>query len=538
MRLFAFLILLKAFSLSAQEADIFVDAGFEDEFINFEDDLPADQAFTSSSSGEKFSDNFSKRDIRRVEKSLSLFSGNEIIDRVFHLNLYPQGHFAAWRMNGHLGIPLRFPVYDNALKSSGYINRRRGFVEGTTFIKPRSQDFRTFFDAQKIVRDLEIFEPQEPYYFRLSRTSSYSLGNGDLMKDMTGEYLFDQDYIFANGHADFGVMRFDGVLGPLLKANILGLNAQFSPLMAVPTYSFFKDIKADIGYVADYALPLGIEKIGENYVLDKERRLLKRETGNAQSLSLALSSEAFPRPWLGLKPYLAYTHLFLNELEGDIADRDESEYGAGFSFGHQASIHFPTQTKSKIFFGSEFRVFSHGFAPNYFGHNYMLDRQSFIETNKEPISKAQYIAYDTNDSFRYGYMLELGYHFGSVFNSKISYEDARYINNNTSLAPLRKFIWINGLEFNEIVAIHFAYQASAINLMSELFDFERSRGLLSLRGQVKLLPYLYLDSWVKHSFGIKDSFQEAGINDAIWLASAGEGRSLNFGIGLEMAMHF
>jgi hypothetical protein len=61
---------------------------------------------------------------------------------------------------------------------------------------------------------------------------------------------------------------------------------------------------------------------------------------------------------------------------------------------------------------------------------------------------------------------------------------------------------------------------------------------LSLKSQVKLLSFLYFDTWLKHSFGVSDKFRGAPGDDGhgTWLSHAGEKRSLNFGLGIELAM--
>jgi hypothetical protein len=73
--------------------------------------------------------------------------------------------------------------------------------------------------------------------------------------------------------------------------------------------------------------------------------------------------------------------------------------------------------------------------------------------------------------------------------------------------------------------------------MKEVFDFEKSRALLSLRGQLKLMPFLYFDAWAKHSFGINDMFTPSdGEDKDVMFSSQAETRSLDFGLGLEFSM--
>lgn len=546
----ALLILLFGCSINADDSDIFEDAQlefepqFEDDFKDIEDGSKINmtsEANTDSKSNNNYN-YFSERDARRSERSLSIFSGNDVIARVFHINIFPQGHFKVWKTEGHFGIPLRFPVYDNILKSRQSSSRQKGFVEGSTFIMPRSQDFRTFFDAQRIVRHFEIGTNEDPFALTLSRSTAYTLAQGDLMKDLVSEGLYDQDYLFANGHADLDRVRLEGVAGPLIKPHIVGLNANFQPFSSFETIDFVRDMSFDVSYVGDYFAPLGpVAKQEDAFVLNSERRLLVREEGNAQAFSTAVKSEYYAMPWFSMTPYLSYSHLFLNQLEGSDTTKDLNSYGTGLALGHQFSFYLsPNKRDSILYFKTEGRIFSSHFQPNYFGDNYLLDRQSFKENTTTPVSKAEYVGFDSNDSARYGYLFELAYALNRVINTKIAYEDAHTTTNQA--LDMRKFRWVTGLTIHELMSVHLGYQATSINRMKELFDFDKSRGLLSLRGQIKLMRYLYFDAWLKHSFGINDMYEaskiQEGSSTAQWLSNAGETRSLNFGLGVELAMTF
>lgn len=549
----ALIILLFGYNIYADDSDIFEDAQLEFE-PQFEDDDDIKDIETGSKislTTDKNHDSlnttnynyFSERDVQRSERSLSIFSGNDVIARVFHINIFPQGHFKVWKTQGHIGIPLRFPVYDNILKSRQSSSRQKGFVNGSTFIAPRSQDFRTFFDAQRIIRHFEIGSEDDPYALKLSRSSAYTLGQGDLMKDLVSDGLYDQDYLFANGHASLDRVRLEGVIGPMIKPHIVGLNANFQPFSSFETIEFVRDMSFDVSYVGDYFAPLGpVAKQEDAFVLNRERRLLLREEGNAQAFSTAVKSEYYATPWFSMTPYLSYSHLFLNQLEGNDTTKDLNSYGTGLALGHQFSFYLsPNKKDSILYFKTEGRVFSSHFQPNYFGDNYLLDRQSFKENTVTPISKAEYVGFDPNDSARLGYLFELGYALNQIINTKVAYEDA-HTKTNQTVDPMRKIRWITGLTIHELMSVYLGYQATSINRMNELFDFNKSRGLLSLRGQIKLMRYLYFDAWLKHSFGINDMYEaskvQEGSSTAQWLSNAGETRSLNFGLGVELAMTF
>lgn len=509
---------------------------FNDDFASIEEDFgPSTTGFSTPSPRNLLAE----RDVRRSEKSLSVFTGNEIIGRVFHWNIFPQGHFQVWKAEGNIGVPLRFPIYDNAPKSAGFAGRRRGFLQGTDLITPRLADFRSPWDIQRGIRHFGIGSEQDPYSLSLSRTEAYTLAEGDLMQDLVGEGLYDQEYLFAHGRADLQRLQLEAVVGPLLKPNIIAANARFKPLSSLPNVSFVKDMNVDLSYAGDFFAPLGaVAKKDDSFVLDQEQRLVLREEGNVQSFSTTLSSTYQPIQWFAMKPYLSYSHLFLNQLEGDDPTRDDSSYGTGGTLGHLMSFYF--NDANQLTFRSEIRVFSQNFEPHYFGGNYMLDRQSYRENAATPISKAQFVGFDNEKSGRYGYALELGYALAGIFSSKLGFEEARLMGSNEILAPLRQIRWINKIAVTDFMNLYLAYQATSLSLMRELFDFDKSRGLLSLRGQIKLMQFLYVDSWLKHGFGIKDKYQlaSAGESSGQWLSRAAEERSLNFGLGVEFAMSF
>ncbi len=225
--------------------------------------------------------------------------GTDVVARVFYLNLFPQAHFTVWKMEGNVGLPLRFPMYDNVQKSAGYVSRQKGFVKASSFITPRKGDYRNFFDAQRLVRHFEMGGEEDQFSLSLSRTRAHTLAHGDLLKDLVGEGLYDQDHLFMSGRGELGPVQVNTVLGPLVKAHIFGLNTRFQPLSAVDAHSFVKDINVDVTYVGDYFAPLGpVLDQEEAFVLNKERRLLSREEGNAQAFSVGASSSFYPRTWV------------------------------------------------------------------------------------------------------------------------------------------------------------------------------------------------------------------------------------------------
>ncbi len=518
------------------------DADFDDsEFAGIENEF--ESGFESGSSLASKAKILTDHGVRRSEKSLSVFTGNEIIGRVFHWNIFPQGHFEVWKIEGHIGLPLRFPIYDNASKSAGFIGRKRGFLQGSDLIKPRGPDFQSPFDIQRAIRHFAMGTEQDPYSLSLSRTQAYSLAEGDLMQDMVGEGLYDQDYLFAHARADLERLQLESVVGPLLKPNIIAANASFQPLSSLNVHSFVKELSVDLSYAGDFFAPMGpVAKNDDSFVLDNEQRLILREEGNVQSFSTTFASSYQPVQWFAMKPYLSYSHLFLNDLEGDQPVQNDNRYGTGGTLGHLMSFYFNEAKDSALSLRTELRLFSQNFEPHYFGGNYMLDRQSYRESGLNPISKAHYVGFDNQDSARYGYNLELAYALNTIFSSKLGFEEARLARTNEIIAPLRQIRWINKININDLMSLYLAYQATSLSLMKELFDFEKSRGLLSLRGQIKLMQFLYVDSWLKHGFGIKDKYQVAsgigGENAGQWLSTAAEERSLNFGLGVEFAMTF
>lgn len=85
------------------------------------------------------------------------------------------------------------------------------------------------------------------------------------------------------------------------------------------------------------------------------------------------------------------------------------------------------------------------------------------------------------------------------------------------------------------------YEVSSLDQLGDLFNFQKNRTLLSLNGQFKAMSFLYLDAWLKHSFGINDKYQGASLDEnleRVWVSSRNETRSLNFGLGVTLAMVF
>lgn len=532
---------LLAFSLYANDEDLFadidsgmeVDANFEDDFAGLEEGNTGKAVGSGTTLSHPY-EAFAERSLMRKENSLGGSLSQETIRRVFYLNLFPQARFKVWEINGHVGLPLRFPIYDNVLAGSEG-NRRRGFSDIEEFITPRHPDFRNFSDAFKIIRSLDLGEIRDPYFLGFGRERAITLGQGELMREMVSDYLYDQDYLFAQGHADFDFMRIEGMFGPIPKVNLLGLNAQVSPLAGLNIHPFVKDIGVNLSYVADYMAPGEVKREEGAYLLDDDRRLVKRDWGTAQALSLGVASEYKPVSWYGSKPYTSFSQLWLTNLREENQSWPYS-YGTGFNLGHDATFYFSgNKTGSQLFLRAEGRFFSKYYEPNYFGGNYMLDRVSLLEDSDDLVSKSSYVGIASDGPLRFGHMFELGYAYDNIFNTKLSYENARILKDNIPIKPLRKLRFTTGLMAFDMVKLQGSYEANSIDNLKEIFDLKKSRGHLSLRGQVKLLSFLYFDSWIKHSFGIGEMYQASG-DKTLWLSSRGERRSLNYGLGLEFAM--
>lgn len=533
------IIALSLWALNAgaeEEEDIFadidleIDKNYQDDF----DDIEKKPRFTNSQETSSLVahsyNNFSQRSWARDEQSLGLLLSQETIARSFYMTLFPQVRFNVWEIHSHLGLPLRFPLYDNvAITSMGA--RKRGFVDIEKFISPREADYRSFADAFKLVRQCELGGLNKSYYIGLVREQALSLGHGDMMREMSTDYLYDQDYLFARGHINFDPIRIEAMTGPIPKINMLGLHAQIKPLSAFGPA--VENMSFDLGYVADYAAPGEIKREEDSFVLDSEKRLIKHELTTAQAITSGIASLYEPISWFNSKPYLTFGQLWLTGL------KDKSRrwsYGLAFNIGHDAIFTLTPDKRSQIFFRSEARFFSDNYMPNYFGGNYMLDRISLFESSNNPITKAQFASATNDKNWRFGHMFELGYAYDKIFNTKLAYENARILSSNTPIKPLRKLNFTTNLVLFERLHVRAAYEANALDTLKELFDLYKSRSLISLQGQVKILSFLYFDSWLKHSFGVENIYESS--NSKTWLSHKAETRSLNYGLGLELAMTF
>jgi hypothetical protein len=279
----------------------------------------------------------------------------------------------------------------------------------------------------------------------------------------------------------------------------------------------------------------------KNFILDENGRFVKRAEGMAQGFNLGVSGLYSPLSWLSLKPYVSLSHLWLSGLRRE-NNTNYLTYGAGLHLGHDFIFTFMSAARrSLLFLKTEGRLFSKNYFPSYFGSTYLIDRIVFNEpsSTSPSITKSQFVADSNEKRSRFGYLCELGYAYDEIVSVFLSYEDARSFARPNVIAPMRKLHFMTSLLGFEVVKFHIAYQATSIARAKELFDFKKSRALISLKGQVKLLPFLYFDAWAKHSFGIHDMFSaEVGEHEPIWLSSFPETRSLNFGLGLELAMAF
>ncbi len=521
-----------------EEIPLEVDENFLDDFADIESNVSIKRN-TASSKTITTHELFAEEDLLRRETSISIFGGNETIASTYHLSVFPQGKFELGPVFGHFGVPLRFPVYDNTSSSRGI--RHRGFVAGKTFIRPRLHDYQSFFDAQKIVRHFSINHSDDAYFLRFSRSHSVTMGQGELIKFMSPDGLYDLDALFLQGHAAFKYFRLDGFIGPLLKAQIAALSINTTPLLNINAPAFVQNLNFFATYVNDFFAPNQPVKEKNHFVLSDDARTLKRAEGMAQGFSLGVDGQYSPVWWLSLKPYFSYSHLVLSGIKQQNNKKPVS-YGAGINLGNDLAINFLAEPRrSSLVLKTEGRLFSKNYFPSYFGSTYLIDRLVFNEpgSNSEPLTKSQFVADGGDRRFRFGYLCELSYAYEKMLSMMLGYENAHSFARAKSIQPMRKLYFTTSFLGIERVQFHIGYQATSMSNVKELFDFKKSRALLSLKGQVKLLPFLYFDAWAKHSFGIHDMFSaEVGENEPIWLSSFPETRSLNFGLGLELAMAF
>jgi hypothetical protein len=512
------------------DEDIFADIDLEAIEINrnYEDDFDGLENSYNSTSPPMLSsyDRYSQRLIAPHEQSFGGSLSQETFARVFHMTLFPKLHIKAGDIKAHLGLPLRFPLYDNALNNSV---RRKGFVGIEEFITPRQADFRSFKDAFKVIRHFEYGAPDTPYYVSLVREQPLTLVQGDIMREMLADYLYDHDYLFARAHAHIKPVRIETIFGPLPNITILALGTKIRAFDFPKSHAVLNNLSIDIAYAADYKAPGEAFLEGDTYVLDEERRLIKRQHGIAQALSLGISSSYEPIWWFETRPYTSFANLWVSGL-------DKLSYGLAFSLGHEADFYFSGDKKSSLLFKSEARVFSEHYLPNYFGDNYMLDRVTLFEDNNNLITKAQFVNKKEDNKWRFGHLFEIGYDYNKIFNTKLSYENARIIKTNKYIKPLRKLRFTTGLAAFDRVYLQAGYEAHAIDHLGDIFNFTKSRALLFAQSQVKIISFLYANSWIKHGFGI-DSIYESSTQKT-WLSNKPESRSLNYGLGLEFAMVF
>lgn len=528
--------------VSDLEDDVFTeniefDPNYEDDF-DFSEGVSAQAIVPGASTTIKsMHDPWGRIDIVRNERSISVLGGSETIASLYHASLFPQAHFMVWNMAGNLGVPLRFPIYDN------HDQRGRGLVPIKNTVKPR--DFRTAWDLTRVVRHIELGTSSTPYLVRLSRSHALTLGNGELVKEFSPDYLYDVDQLFLSGRWQFEAARVEGLVGPIAKAEMLGASLNLKPLNELALPTVLRNLDLGVSYINDFKSPNKPITNNGAMVLTEDRRLVKRETGIVQGLVVSVGNEMFMNPWLSLRPYTSFGQMWASGVMGE--DVSEKTYGLGAHVGNDLAIYFvPNSTRSVLLAKVEGRVFSQAYWPGYFGSSYAIDRlrirdRKNHETNI-PLTKSQLLSIRESEKYRLGYLVELGYSLEDMLAIKAGYESAHSSVHGIQIIPMRKLNFTTSIIGLEIVKIHFGLQATSLKELNELFDFDESRALLSFRGQVKLSPYLYFDAWAKHSFGVNDMYASETLrgddDEPMWLSNSAESKSLNFGLGLEFAMTF
>ena len=352
---------------AAEEEDIFaefdrmeIDKEYQDDFLGF-NTIPTQNLAASGLITHPYN-NYSERSWVRNERSLSGLISQETINQVYYMTLFPQARFKLWQLYTHLGLPMRFPLYDN-IRGGALGLRRRGFVPIKDFVAPRPADYRSFADAFKIIRHMEWGKLSDAHYAGLVREQAFTLAQGDLMRELNTEYLYDQDYLFAHARLSFEQIGVEAVLGPIPALSILGLNTSIKPLGDLSNNSLIKNMSFDLSYVGDYQAPGQVHVEEDAYVLEADRRLVKRDKHMAHGASLGLATLYEPFSWFGSKPYTSFSNLWLSGPKN-------TTYGLAFNLGHDLSFYFTgAKQDSALFLRTEARLFSENYEPNYFGSN-------------------------------------------------------------------------------------------------------------------------------------------------------------------------
>ena len=523
-----------ATGLLANDVEIFDDAVFN----GYEYDPAFEDNFDAIASPNMRAGNFviphedsfwDKRGTLRREKSVSVGTGGSAIAQTYHMSIVPEVRFDLFKAHIHLGVPLHFPLYDNV--EHGVLGgRTTGWPGFSKAMLPRDRDFRTAFDAQKIVRRLEIGHVYDPYYLRLSRMESLSLGRGELVKGMAPDFLYDQDYLFAYGHTQFDLADVRAFLAPIPKINIWGASLRFAPFTTLTWPTLFRESNVELTYAADYAAPTKAERKSDNFLLDEEGRMVLRKSGTAQALGLGVMGRYEPIPWFSLSPYVTYGHLLMT----GVSESNGYVQGGGVFLGHDMGFHVSfNDSKFELLARTEGRMFSSGFWPGYFGRTYMLDRQ--IADDHHALTKSEVLAAHYDGRGRFGYLLELKLMADSIFDASIGYENARTFEDLAELPFMNKFYAQAGMSLLKMVHVTLGYEKSDLTGLEHLFNTDQGRALVTANSQIKLLPFVYLDAWAKQSFGVLNPFLDSASNGQtpVLLSSRAETRTLNFGLGVE-----
>ena len=316
-------------------------------------------------------------DLPKDEKYFSLSFINQTIAKTYYFALFPQFNLNLDNFAVSLGYPLRFGTYDFYDAKAYDSDRKKGLVNFTNFIIPRTNDFRTLFDIQRIIRSVRISNDLSPYFLEFNRDKTINLPYGILVKEMLPNWFSDQDYLFASGHAKWQYLELTGFIGPFFKMQMLGLNLASKPLIGIDNLKILQNLDLNISYAADYKSPNYTKKITlsnqkEYFELDNEKRLVKRKKNTAQAVAMTLSSDFAVNNWLTINPYASFAQLFLTGIKNN-----SMTYGAGFHAGSNYNFYvWPQKPFSTITLGVESRLFTQYYWPSYFDTTYMLDRHS------------------------------------------------------------------------------------------------------------------------------------------------------------------
>lgn len=483
--------------------------------------------------------------------------GMEAIGRNYYALIKPELSLKFGDFSASLGAPLRISIFD--------LQSQNGALVGLSTAKMfslRQQDWDQYEDYLGILRYVSWGRPGDWIFADIGHTEAISLGQGELVRVFSPDILIDQKLTFAQAKLNLDYVSAELFAGPFLVPHFFGASLIVRPFDKLPQ-NFLSSLGLTLGYVGNIKTPTSLirEKVSnaDLLIIDPYYKITANY-GVIHGGSVGLSATPIKVDLAELECYSNYSHLwFPSVVDEALAINSPTFHDGGLNMGalfklslgeaEKTSAGEMLKPKHAFRVRLEGNIFGSQFLPNYFDTFYEVQQYQFAagDASTSDLSrptKVGYLAQQSEKSPRLGFYTEFSYSLMDWFALTLMYQDALKTGDNSREAAAHNIAL--QFESTQIPFLQFlaSYQVRNFQNFAQIFDPKGINTLLFLEARGRILPFLFVNGWLKRAFkigfspGEEDTIKTMPSGGTYRLSSIGMENFWLFGANVELALEF